>query len=147
MNKKSEYVKQSTGVVNSIKLTVLVMDDEQDIRELFSLNLKKLGYETLLAANSGDALEIYTSSLESKSPVDVTILDLNIPGSLGGIEVAKKIRLMNVNAKIIVTSGSSNSPVMINYKDHGFDGALEKTFDRKKIKQLLEKLVGRSAVA
>jgi len=137
-NKQKKTARVKAGF---LKRTVLVMDDEPEVRELFSLNLQKLGYEALLAANSNDALAIYSDSLRSQNPIDVTILDLNVPGSLGGSEVVKEIRLMNASAKIIVSSGSSGGPEMTHYKDYGFDGALEKTFDRQKMKQLLDELL------
>jgi PAS domain S-box-containing protein len=121
--------------------TILVMDDEEDVRELFQLNLERLGYQTLLACNGAEAIALYQQSLESGAPINAIILDLSIPGSLGGKEVAAKIRSLNVNAKIIVASGDSGGPEMTHYQDYGFDGALEKTFDRKKIKQALEKVL------
>ncbi len=119
---------------------ILIMDDEVDVQDLFVLSLEMLGYNAVTANNSDEALAIYKLAITSDDPVDGLILDLNIPGSIGGKEVAKKIREINASAKIIVCSGDTGGPEMVQYKEHGFDGALEKMFDRKKIKELFDEL-------
>jgi len=121
--------------------TVLVMDDEEDVRELFHLNLEKLGCKAILASNSDEALNLFQQSLEGETPFDIVILDLNIPGDLGGKEVAAKMRSMHPQVKIIVSSGNTLGAEMSNFKQHGFDAALEKVFDRKKIKEIFESLL------
>jgi len=121
--------------------TVLVMDDEEDVRELFQLNLERLGCNATLASNSKEALSYYKKSFEDGKPFDIVILDLNIPGDLGGKEVAAKIRSMHPQAKIIVSSGNSLGAEMSDFKQHDFDAALEKVFDRKKIKEIFESLL------
>jgi len=123
------------------KPVILIMDDEADICELFALNLEMLGYDTLLASNSDEAIAHYQQSLQNKHRIAAVILDINIPGSLGGKQVAEKIRTLDAAAKIIVSSGDTGSPEMTRYQDYGFDGALEKTFDRDKIRSLFESLL------
>jgi len=120
--------------------TILIMDDEEDIRDLFVINLEALGYRAITASNSDNAIEKYKQSLKGDESIDALILDLNIPGSLRGDEVAKKIREINMQVKIIVCSGDASGFEMIDYKKYGFDGALEKTFNRQKIKSLLDEL-------
>ncbi len=121
--------------------TILVMDDEADVRELFSLRLAKLGCQTLLASTGEQALGHYQEALDSGNRIDIVILDLSLPGEQGGRAVAALIRRLDPQAKIIVASGYSGGPEMTRYKDHGFDGALEKNFDQETIKQLLEKVL------
>jgi len=128
----------TTAGDNNAERAILVMDDEVDVRELLSINLNKLGYSTIAASNSDEAIAHYQKSLQSNQAIDGVILDLNIPGSMGGLEVAAKIRELHAEAVIIVSSGDSASPEMRNFQDYGFDGALEKTFNREKIKQLFE---------
>lgn len=72
--------------------------------------------------------------------IAAAIIDINIPGSLGGKDVAAKIHELDSQSKIIVASGDTGSPEMTNYHNFGFDGALEKTFDRNKIKTLFTDL-------
>ncbi len=121
--------------------TILVMDDDDDIRELFKLNLEKLGFKTILAKNGQEALSYYQAHLNSDDPVVVSILDLSIPGSMNGKEVARNIRNLNPKAKIIVSSGHSASPEMTHWQAHGFDAAIEKTFNRAEIKAVLTNLL------
>ena len=135
-NQHSKFFRASTESKN----TILIMDDEEGIRELFSLNLEMLGYDTILTGNSDQAIARYQQALQNGQTIAAVILDLNIPGSLSGKEVAAKIRALDARVKIIVSSGDTGSPEMNRYQDHGFDGALEKTFDREKIRLLLEGL-------
>lgn len=121
--------------------TILVMDDEADIRILFTLNLERLGCQVIPTCNPDETLIIYQRSLEEGTPIDAIILDLNIPGNIGGEEVAARIRALNTNAKIIVSSGDTTGAEMTDYKKHGFDAALEKTFDRNKMQRVLEKVL------
>ncbi|GMR20621.1 MAG: hypothetical protein BMS9Abin36_1217 [Gammaproteobacteria bacterium] len=124
--------------------TILVMDDEEDVRELFTLNLERLGCKVIPASNGDEAIALYRQALESDAPIDVVIMDLTIPGGMGGKELADTIRTMDPNARMIIASGHSDSPEMTQYQDYGFCGALEKDFDREKIKQVLEQVLSSS---
>ncbi|HHI94462.1 MAG TPA: response regulator [Gammaproteobacteria bacterium] len=121
--------------------TILVMDDEENARELFTLNLKMLGYDTLLACNGDEAIAHYQQALENGKTINAAILDLSIPGGMEGKEVAKKIRTLAPHARLIVASGHSEGPEMTRYEDYGFNGALEKNFNREKLKQVLEQVL------
>ncbi|TCK17894.1 response regulator receiver domain-containing protein [Thiogranum longum] len=118
--------------------TVLVVDDEEDIRELYALILEKLGYTTLLSSTSDEAIRLYRHSLESGTPINIVILDLNIPADRGGKEIATILRELDPQARLIVSSGDTTAVEMTHYAEHGFNGALEKTFDRENIKRTLE---------
>jgi len=120
--------------------TILIMDDEVAVQDLFVLSLESLGYKTMTADNSDEAILKFKKSIDAGEPVDALILDLNIPGSPGGKDVLKKIRKLNKSAKVIVCSGDTGSSEMVQYRENGFDGALEKMFDREKIKSLFEDL-------
>lgn len=121
--------------------TILLVDDEEDIRELYKINLERLGCNTVPACNGDEAIALYRQSLENGEPIDVIILDLTIPGSMGGKEIADKLRALDPHARMIVTSGHSEGPEMIHYQNYGFQGALEKNFNREKIKQVLEQVL------
>ncbi len=118
--------------------TILIVDDEADVRELFKLNLERLGYRTVLASNGEESITLYQQALENNESIDAVILDLTLPGSMGGKEIAEKIRILDSHAKIIVASGHTAGPEMMHYRDYGFNGALEKNFDRENIRQVLE---------
>jgi len=119
------------------KQTIMLMDDDEDIRDLFKFNLEKLGYETIAACNGDEAITFYQQSVDNNSPIDAVIIDLTIPGGLNGKEVAQKIREIDSHAKLIVSSGHTASPEMTNYQQHGFDAAIEKDFNREKMKQVI----------
>ena len=118
--------------------TILVMDDDANVRELFKLNLERLGCDSISACNGIEAIEIYKQSLKNGKKISAIIMDLIIPGSMGGIELSEKLRALNTNLKMIVSSGHSEASEMIDYKNHGFDGAIEKNFDREVMKNVLE---------
>ncbi len=121
--------------------TILIMDDDYDILELFQLNLEMLGYNTVTARSGEEALELYRLSLQSGDRIVAMIADLTIPGGMGGKELAPKILALDGNAKIIVSSGHSGSPEMVNFRDYGFSGAMEKTFNAERIKQVIEQVL------
>ena len=124
--------------------TILVMDDDDEVRELFQIHLSKLGCKIIEACDSEEAIALYQQSLEGDVPIDAMIMDLSIPGGMGGKDVAAKILAMDPHAKLIVTSGHSEGPEMTEYQDYGFCGALEKSFNRGKIKQVLEQALSTS---
>ena len=119
---------------------VMVVDDDEDVRELFRLHLQRLGCRVVLAATSEEAMSLYLRLLEDGEPVSAIILDLGMPGSMGGEAVAGWIRQTDTHTKLIVTSGNPEDPRMVNFQGHGFDAALEKEFDRDRIRKVLEAL-------
>lgn len=123
------------------KQTIMFMDDEEDIRELFKFNLEKLGYKTIAACNGDEAIAFYQQSIENNNPIDAVIIDLSIPGGLNGKEVAQKIREIDPHAKLIVSSGHTASPEMTHYQQHGFDAAIEKDFNRETMERVIEQLL------
>ena len=80
---------------------VLVIEDEANIRTLTDILLKRLGYEVLLAENGWKGLELYR-----REHPDVIVLDLTLP-AMGGLEVLKQIRSVDLNQLVIVVTGDS----------------------------------------
>lgn len=118
---KKYVTKKSSG-------KVMVMDDEELVRDLLSNMLNQLGCETVMASDGEEAVKIYKSLLDSDSPVDLIIMDLTIPNGMGGKEAVQKILEINNKAKVIVFSGYSTDPIISNFKDYGFVNALKKPF-------------------
>lgn len=118
----------------------LIMDDELLIRKLFSLMLRRLGYEVLQASHGEEALEIYKKSMDDGVEIDVVLLDLMIPGGMGGEETARKLLEMDENVKMIVASAYSDSPILADFEAYGFRGALLKPFEPEDLKGLLTAL-------
>ncbi len=120
---------------------ILVVDDDQDMQKLFQFNLQKLGCNTILASNADKAINLFQKSRHNKQPIDIVILDLTLPGSMGGVEIAKKLRSIDPQIKIIVASGHTEGPEMTQHKNYGFQAALEKNSNREKIRQVLEHIL------
>lgn len=108
---------------------ILVMDDDDIIRDLAGELLTMLGYEVDFARNGSEALSLYERALREMRPVDVVVMDLTIPGGMGGKEAMQKLLEIDPDAKAIVSSGYSNDPVMGDYEKYGFVGALPKPYN------------------
>jgi len=107
---------------------ILVMDDDNLLCTTARLMLQRLGYAIELAAHGEEAVALYHQALKSDYPVDIAILDLKVVGGMGAVPAAKLILDMHPEAKLVVASGSTSDPEMINPREHGFATALAKPF-------------------
>jgi PAS domain S-box-containing protein len=107
---------------------LLVMDDEDFIRELALQMLQKMGYSVTLCARGEEAVELYRREFESESPFDAVILDLTVPGGMGGKETIRKLLDIDRNVRAIASSGYSNDPVMSDCTLYGFKAAVKKPY-------------------
>jgi nitrogen-specific signal transduction histidine kinase len=121
---------------------VLVMDDEDYIRELASAMLSKLGYEVAAAKDGQIAVDLYKQAIDEGSPFDAVILDLTVPGGMGGKETIKRLNEIDKNVRAIVSSGYSNDPVISNYTHYGFRGAVQKPYLLQEMSQVLRSVIG-----
>lgn len=119
-------------------LKILVMDDEKMLLNVAFEMLNALGHQVKTATDGAEALTLYQEALEQGIPFDTVILDLTIPGGMGGKEACTKLLELHPQAKIIVTSGYSNDPVMANYQEYGFVAILAKPFFLQDLKKVLE---------
>ena len=123
---------------------ILVMDDEDAIRRMVGRTLERLGYQVTGAADGSEAIELYREAWESEEPFDAVILDLTIPGGMGGKEAIGELREINPDVKAIVSSGYSNDPVMSDFSGYGFSGAVPKPFDPEKMASTLHEILTRN---
>ena len=119
---------------------VLVMDDEQMIRSLSSQILVHLGYQVTTCANGEEAIALYRQAKGKGSPYFAVIMDLTIPGGMGGKEAAQHIVAFDPSAKLIVSSGYSNDLALSDSASYGFCGAVVKPYKVAELAQALEKL-------
>ncbi len=118
---------------------VLVMDDEEMIRTFTGEMLSMMGFDALFAQTGEEAIELFRSAQEAGDPVDLVIMDLTIPGGMGGKEAVGKIHKLDPNAKVIVTSGYSNDPIMADCQKFGFCATLIKPFQLKDLEKAINK--------
>jgi two-component system cell cycle sensor histidine kinase/response regulator CckA len=123
------------------KRKILVMDDEDMIREIAREMLEFLDYEAATAEDGEEALELYQSAMNSGSPVEVVILDLVVPTGMGGKECIQKLQKIDPNVIAVVSSGYSDDPVVANYQDYGFRGVLSKPYKIDQLKEILEQFI------
>ncbi len=121
--------------------TVLIMDDEEMISELLEKILKASNFKTLVAADGREALAIYRKNISTGSRIDVVIMDLTVPGGMGGQEATKKLLEIDPQAKVIVSSGYANDPIVANFKNYGFKAALSKPFRMQELLATVEKVL------
>lgn len=120
---------------------ILIMDDEKYIRDLASETLNRIGYEVTTAIDGAEAIELYQEARDSGQPYDVVVIDLTIPGGMGGRETIQKLRFIDPRAKAIVSSGYSSDPIMTNFGKYGFNGAIAKPYGATELSIVLHKVI------
>ncbi len=130
------------GTVSPAKrTTVMVMDDDAMIRTLTKKMLTRTGHQVILTKNGHEAIEQYNEDFAGKRSIGIIIMDLTIPGGMGGKETVKEILRINPEAKVIVASGYSNNPVMAHYQKYGFTASIAKPFQLEDLNRLLDDII------
>lgn len=117
--------------------SVLVMDDDGMILNLAEKMLQHLGYRVTTCTGGEEAVSQYQAAIEAARPFDIVIMDLTVPGGMGGKEAAQKILALDPGARLIVSSGYSNDPIMAHYEEYGFCGAVIKPYRMKELMEVL----------
>ena len=107
---------------------VLIMDDDEMVRYVAGETLKRYGFQVDFANDGSQAVEIYRQHHQAGHPFAAVILDLNIPGGMGGEEAMRRLLEIDPAAKGYVSSGRTDDPVMVNYRTFGFSGTIEKPY-------------------
>jgi CheY-like chemotaxis protein len=123
---------------------VLVMDDEEGVREVLGQTLEEMGHSAETAEDGLKAIGIYKKAQSLGRPFDVVLLDLTIREGMGGQEAIQALLEIDPDVKAIAMSGYIDSPVILEPGRHGFKAALEKPFDAGKLQEILSRVMDSS---
>jgi two-component system, cell cycle sensor histidine kinase and response regulator CckA len=121
---------------------ILVLDDEETVRAIATAILEELGYTAECVSSGIEVIPLWQRRKAEGSPFAAVIMDLTIPGGVGGREIADQLLEADPDAKAIVSSGYATDPVMVNYREHGFIAALVKPYRAQEMSKVLQELLG-----
>lgn len=135
------------GVVTEVKIhagkgRILVMDDERMVCDIAGNILSHFGYQVAFAEDGNQALELYRNAGEAGEPFAAVIMDLTIPGGMGGKEAIQKLLDLDPQAKVIVSSGYSNDPILARFHEYGFKGVVAKPYKMEDLNKTLHEVLG-----
>lgn len=120
---------------------ILLMDDEEIVRQIGGEMLNHIGYEVEFARDGSEAIEAFEKARNLGDPFDVVIMDLTVPGGMGGEETVKKMLELDPRTKAVVSSGYSNDPVMSRFKEYGFKGVIAKPYKIRELSKILHNII------
>jgi PAS domain S-box-containing protein len=120
---------------------VLIMDDEEPVRDALKAMLEELGYTAECVRNGAEAVDLFRQKKEEGKPFAAVILDLTIPGGVGGKEAITALRKIDPKVKAVVSSGYSTDPVMANYREFGFSAVLSKPYLLQDLSMVFQELL------
>lgn len=136
---KSMPVKDEAAAPRRQKGNILIMDDDDALRSIVKEMLETLGHSVTAVIKGEDAIEAYRKELENNSRFDIVILDLTVPGGMGGLETVRHILSIDPHACCIVSSGYASDPVMSNYAEYGFNGVLSKPYSFEEMAEIISR--------
>ena len=120
---------------------ILIMDDEDAVRHVTGSIIEQLGFRATYAVDGQDAIDRYRQALDADDPYDVVIMDLTIPGGMGGQEAIERLRALDPKVRAVVMSGYSNDPVLANYREYGFRARISKPFAADDLARVLSEVL------
>ena len=132
--KRWEEVKTGQG-------RILLVDDDETVRKSTETILKRLGYEVKFTEDGAEGIRVYEEAMTEKRPFDVVIMDLTIPGGMGGKEALKRLKEKDPGARVIVSSGYSADPVLQDFVGYGFSGAVRKPYSIEHLAEVVHEVV------
>ncbi|HWA86683.1 MAG TPA: PAS domain S-box protein [Opitutus sp.] len=124
---------------------VLFMDDEDAIRVMAKFLLKRFGFDVVCVADGSEAVLRYAEAQAAGDPFSLVIMDLTVPGGMGGREAIGKLQAIDPEVRAIVSSGYSSDPVLANYRQHGFCGMVPKPYEVNDLARVLREAMARPA--
>ena len=141
VKQEREDITPSTSSDQTTIKRILVMDDEEMLRNLAQRMLERLGHEMETVKDGDEAIEAYKKQKDSVEPFDAVILDLTIKGGMGGEQTIRELIKIDPGVKAIVCSGYFNDPVITHFKKYGFQGAMPKPYQKADLEIVLKKVL------
>lgn len=120
---------------------IMIMDDEYIVRDVAGKMLDCLGYKSGFSRDGNEMLQLYAEAMNAGCPYDAVIMDLTIPGGMGGKEAIKELLKIDPDAKAIVSSGYSNDMIMAEFKEYGFSGVITKPYKIEDMSKVLHDMI------
>ena len=135
--KKVEAQQEPEGPPVPGKGKILIMDDDEALLQLVEDMLMFLGYEVESARDGAKSIGAYEAAREAGKPFDAVMIDLTVPGGMGGEEAIKRLLQIDPGIKAVVSSGYSNSPVLSEYTSYGFKARIVKPYRIEELSRVL----------
>lgn len=139
---KAELAGQGSEAVCEGSGRILVMDDEELVRDVAAEMFKVLGYDASFAVEGKEAVAMYAAARSEGRPFDLVILDLTVPGGMGGKETMEKLREMDPGVRAIVSSGYSRDPILSDFRKYGFTGVIAKPYRVSEFSRAVKEALG-----
>jgi PAS domain S-box-containing protein len=120
---------------------ILVVDDDDLVRNIAGDLLSYLGYKVAFAEGGSEAIELYVKAINAGQPFDALLMDITIPGGMGGCEAIKKLLEIDPHVRAVVSSGYSNDPIMADHKTYGFCGVVAKPYIMDELGTAIEEAI------
>jgi nitrogen-specific signal transduction histidine kinase/CheY-like chemotaxis protein len=136
----------SLSAIVPMKGKILFMDDEPSIRSMATMLMRRIGLEVVAVSDGREVIDKYNAALEDGTPFSLVIMDLTVPGGMGGREALSYLREIDAAVKVVVSSGYSSDPIMANHKEHGFCGMIAKPYDVGQFNRVIVETLGRGCL-
>jgi len=120
---------------------ILIMDDEDIVLDVLRKILISIGYQVVSARDGDEALGKYQRAKSNGHPFVAVILDLTVPGGLGGKETLDQLKRIDPQVKAIVSSGYSDNPIMADYEKYGFYGVISKPYRIPELSKVIHEVI------
>ena len=132
---------ENVEVPRDCKGRIMVLDDDEMVRDAAVAMLGSIGYRVEPVADGAEAINEYRAAVENKTPFDLVIMDLTIPGGMGGKECIKKLLAIDPDVKAVVSSGYSDDPILSAYGQYGFRGVVTKPYRLEELSQTICRII------
>jgi two-component system cell cycle sensor histidine kinase/response regulator CckA len=139
--KRARRTKKKIRESSVRKVSILVMDSEALVRDAAEKMLLGLGYDVVLAEGGEQTINAYRRARRNGRPFAAVIIDLTVPGGMGGKEILQQLKEIDPEVRAVVSSGYTDDPVISDYETFGFLGTLRKPYQAQEMSEVLERVL------